>query len=117
MSYWVREVAGWLLVLVGLWLFWQSYDMLLRKRVFEAVPTVFMGFIVFRGGVHLLKIAVAARVARSLPEVQTAAAPVRRTPRLPVRQVGPTAPETVLPGPKTSGRPKAAAGRPGERGA
>lgn len=117
MSYWAREVAGWLLVLVGLWLFWQSYDLLLRKRVFEAVPAVFMGFIVFRGGVHLLKIAVAARVARALPETPGATAPVRKsTARLPVRQVGPTKPEAVLPGPKTSGRPKAMADRSGERG-
>lgn len=102
MSYWAREIAGWALVVVGLVLFWQAYDLLLRKRVFEAVPVVFMGFIVFRGGVHLLKIAVAARVARALPEAQ-AAAPARRPVRVAVRPIGPTSPEAVLPGPKTTG--------------
>ena len=46
MSYWAREIAGWLLILVGLIAFYQAYDLLLRKRIFEAVPMTFVGFIV-----------------------------------------------------------------------
>lgn len=102
MSYWVREVGGWLLVLAGLYLFGQAYDLLLRRRLFEAVPAVFMGFVVFRGGIHLLKVAVAAQAARRLPEA-LAGAGGRKLARPVGRPVGPTRPDTVLPGPKTAG--------------
>ena len=62
MTYWLREVAGWALVAVGLFAFWQAYDLLLGKRLFEAGPLVVIGIIVFRGGIHLLKVAVAAHI-------------------------------------------------------
>ena len=103
MSYWAREVGGWVLVVAGLGAFVQAYDMLLRKRLFEAGPMVFVGFIVFRGGIHLLKVAAAAQAARSLPEPATGTAGGRRLPRPVARPVGPTRPDTVLPGPKTAG--------------
>jgi hypothetical protein len=82
-SYVVREVAGWALVLLGVFIFWQTIQMLnpprvpatdasangdrgalvqeFPPRVFEAPAIAFIGFIVFRGGIHLLKVAVAAR--------------------------------------------------------
>ena len=111
MSYWLREVAGWALVLVGLYTFWQSYDFLLRKRVFEAGPLSFIGFIVFRGGIHVLKVAVAAQAARNLP------AGLTHTPKKPGRPggrpVGPTPSKSVLPGPHTS-RPRQPAGGRGD---
>ncbi len=64
MRFWVREIAGWLLVLIGLFVFWVSLSMLLANppRLLEVGPTIFIGFIVFRGGIHLLKVAMAARV-------------------------------------------------------
>lgn len=103
MMYWVREIAGWALVVGGLAVFWTAYNLLLAKRVFEAGPVVFIGFVVFRGGVHLLKVAVAARAARQLPE------PAKKTPtRRPLgstRPIGPTPAKTVLPGPRN--RPRA----------
>ena len=105
MSYWVREVAGWALVVIGLVQFFNAYDLLLRKRVFEAGPVVFIGFIVFRGGIHLLKVAVAAQAARALPEAAKPAP--RRGPGLGSRPVGPTPSSQVLPGPQTSRRPAA----------
>jgi hypothetical protein len=95
-AYWSREIAGWVLVLAGLYAFVVAYDLLLSKRIFEAAPMVFIGFIVFRGGVHVLKVAVAAQAARNLPE--TAQSATRRVARAPVRPVGPTAPSEVLPG-------------------
>lgn len=101
MSYWWREVAGWGLVLVGLFGFWRAYELLLSKRVFEAGPLVVIGIIVFRGGIHLLKVAVAAQAARAMPE------PAKQTTRRAVgtaRPIGPTDVKTVKPGP----RPKAA---------
>ena len=98
MSYWLREIAGWGLVLLGLIIFWTAYNLLLDKRVFEAAPLTFVGFIVFRGGIHLLKVAVAAQAARSLPEA--VAPPPRRPLRPGGRPIGPTPVRSVMPGPK-----------------
>lgn len=99
-AYWSREVAGWLLILGGLWAFWTGYGMLTNRRIFEAAPMAFMGFIVFRGGVHLLKVAVAAQAARTLPE--SAAQPAtRKASRMPTKSIAPTAVKSVVPGPKS----------------
>jgi membrane-bound ClpP family serine protease len=98
-AYWSREIAGWALILIGLIFFARTYDLLLNKRVFEAAPMAFIGFIVFRGGIHVLKVAVAAQAARSLPE-SAARATARRVVRATARPVGPTPAKSVLPGPK-----------------
>lgn len=67
MHYWIREVAGWLLVLAGLFVFYVCCAKLLdttnRNWLLEAGPLTLIGIVVFRGGIHLLKVAVAARVA------------------------------------------------------
>ena len=61
--FWTREIAGWLLIILGLITFWLSYSVLLKnQRIMEAGPQVLMGIIIFRGGIHLLKVAVAARI-------------------------------------------------------
>jgi hypothetical protein len=65
MRFWVREVAGWLLVGLGLFVFYVSYLWLTADPghfILEAGPIAFIGFVIFRGGIHLLKVAVAARV-------------------------------------------------------
>jgi hypothetical protein len=98
-AYWTREIAGWLLILLGLYFFWQSYNNLMRGWIFQATPLTFVGFIVFRGGIHVLKVAVAAQAARSLPGVAQPTA--RRITRIPTRVVGPTPAQSVIPGPKT----------------
>jgi len=108
-AYWSREIAGWALILIGLIFFWQTYDLLLNKRVFEAAPMAFVGFIVFRGGIHVLKVAVAAQAARSLPD-SAARAAARRVVRATARPVGPTPAKSVLPGPKAA-RPTTGTGR------
>jgi hypothetical protein len=65
MGAWVREAAGWVLLGVGLAAFAVCYFVfLLQRRVVEAMILAFVGFTVFRGGLHLLKVAVAARAAR-----------------------------------------------------
>jgi hypothetical protein len=107
-AYWSREVAGWLLILAGLLTFWQAYVFLLDRRILEAGPLSFIGFIVFRGGVHVLKVAVAAQAARG--QTEAAQPPARRIGRLPTRAVGPTPSAAVKPGPKTA-RAGAATGR------
>ncbi len=99
MSYWFREIAGWGLILLGLYTFSNAYGLLLNKRVFEAGPAAFMGFVIFRGGIHLLKVAVAAQMARALPEMANAT--TRRMGRATGRPVGPTPAKAVLPGPKS----------------
>jgi hypothetical protein len=67
MRFWWRELAGWLLVGMGLYVFLICASRLLDPRpdwlpYLETGPLIVIGFIVFRGGIHLLKVAVAARV-------------------------------------------------------
>src|SRR5262249_50061637 len=65
MRFWVPGIAGWFLVLLGLFLFYASYTFLVREpssKILEAGPMAFIAFIIFRGGIHLLKVAMAARV-------------------------------------------------------
>jgi hypothetical protein len=83
MTYWLREAAGWLLLLAGLWFFGLAYDYCERLKVFEAGVMAVIGIVVFRGGIHLLKVAVAARVCRQAqdrlyPAAPAAAGPVGR---------------------------------------
>lgn len=106
-AYWSREVAGWALVLIGLYAFWTAYALVMNKLIIQAAPLVFIGFFIFRGGLHILKVAVAAQASRSLPE---AAPTERRAPKLAAKFTGPAQPRAVLPGP-TSGKPT-----PGGRG-
>ena len=61
----------------------RAYDLLLNKRIFESAPVVFIGFIVFRGGTHILKVAVAAQAALNLPESLQPRAGASRKKRLP----------------------------------
>jgi hypothetical protein len=59
---WIRELAGWLLIGLGLLVFLYALETLERGRPIEAGPATLIGIVVFRGGIHLLKVAVAARV-------------------------------------------------------
>jgi len=66
MRFWWREIAGWLLVGLGLYVFFIVASLLLDPRItyvpyLSTGPLILMGFIVFRGGIHLLKVAIAAR--------------------------------------------------------
>jgi hypothetical protein len=62
--FWIREILGWLLVLAGLYVFYIAMQLLLRDGPFilEAPMFVAIGFFVFRGGLQVLKVAVAGRV-------------------------------------------------------
>lgn len=62
MRFWSREAAGWALLAAGLVAFATSYVLLLGGSIVEAAVLVPIGIFVFRGGIHLLKAAVAARV-------------------------------------------------------
>jgi len=66
--HWVREIAGWLLIALGLYAFYLAmYVYLPNGKYLESVPAVIIGLLIFRGGIHLLKVAVAARVCRRAP--------------------------------------------------
>ena len=63
MRYWWREMAGWALVGIGLLIFgWAILLLTVYHAIFDTGPMVLAGIFVFRGGIHLLKVAVAARV-------------------------------------------------------
>ena len=64
MRFWFRELAGWLLIGLGLYVFFACYAILVNQgpHLIEAGPLTFIGFIIFRGGIHLLKVATAARI-------------------------------------------------------
>ncbi len=94
MRFWVREIAGWLLVLLGLFVFYVCFAVLLTDAplILESIPLTVIGIVVFRSGIHLLKVAVAARVclhaqallrdeARARPQGQPAVRPRGSVPR------------------------------------
>jgi hypothetical protein len=65
--FWIREIAGWLLVIAGVYILTIALAVLLvpsptPPKIIEAPGIIFVGFVIFRGGIHLLKVAVAARV-------------------------------------------------------
>ena len=64
MTYWIREIAGWLLVAMGLYIFLLVYEHLQLRRPVDGGILAIIGVFVFRGGIHLLKVAVAARICR-----------------------------------------------------
>lgn len=86
MRFWLREVAGWLLVILGLYVFRVCYQLLTDwsqppgHYLLEAGPLAFIGFVIFRGGIHLLKVAIAARLCLEGPP-----APAERPARPPLR--------------------------------
>jgi hypothetical protein len=62
MRFWIREAAGWVLVLLGLAAFGLAIWFLLNGRYIATGPASLIGIFLFRGGIHLLKVAVAARI-------------------------------------------------------
>lgn len=62
MSYWLREVMGWVLVAVGLAVFGLVILHLIEGLVYQTMGMVVIGIFTFRGGIHLLKVAIAARI-------------------------------------------------------
>ncbi len=58
------EVAGWLLVALALWAVFEAFSLLTKDQpsLLPVGPLTFFGFVLFRGGIHLLKVSVAAQV-------------------------------------------------------
>lgn len=68
MRFWTREAAGWALIAIGLVAFGTCYVLLLNDSIIQAAIMVPIGVFIFRGGIHLLKTAVAARVVMDTAE-------------------------------------------------
>jgi hypothetical protein len=62
MRFWWRELSGWFLIGLGLLFFVLVYELCMGHYVVEAWPMAIIGIVVFWGGVHLLKVAIAARI-------------------------------------------------------
>jgi hypothetical protein len=80
MRYWAREVAGWVLLVLGLFLFYRCYGMVTlpdRAYILEGWVLAFIGIFLFRGGLHLIKVAVAARICQESTEPAAPTRPLR----------------------------------------
>jgi hypothetical protein len=63
MSFWIREIVGWFLMAVGLFAYLICYGFfLVADRVVAAGILAGIATMIFRGGLHLVKVATAARV-------------------------------------------------------
>jgi hypothetical protein len=62
MTYWTREIAGWLLLAFGVGVLAMVIVALSNGHVWQSGPMAVVGIFLFRGGIHLLKVALAARV-------------------------------------------------------
>ena len=95
MRYWLREIGGWVLTGIGLFIFVLVYWLCNQRnepRYVEAMTMAVVGIFVFRGGINLLKTAVAARVCEQAQDrlyPGPASPPVR--PAAPPRGLVPTA--------------------------
>jgi len=61
-AFWLREISGWVLTSLGIFMFFIVYEFCERRWIFEAGIFGILGVFVFRGGIHLLKVAIAARI-------------------------------------------------------
>ena len=69
----VRELIGWMLVCLGLYVFRISLvDYFNRALAVEGIVTAAMGVVLFRGGLQLVKVSVAARALRNKEAPQVA---------------------------------------------
>jgi hypothetical protein len=64
MQLWTREVVGWVLIALGVYVFFRAFILLTEGHQFmlEGGTITLIGVVLFRGGIHLLKIAVAAHI-------------------------------------------------------
>jgi hypothetical protein len=63
MRFWIREFAGWVLMVLSLYVFYYVFRLLTDpRRYVEGGALTLIGIVIFRGGIHLLKIATAARI-------------------------------------------------------
>ncbi|HEV2946658.1 MAG TPA: hypothetical protein VGX70_04745 [Gemmataceae bacterium] len=86
MRFWIREILGWFLVGLGLFAFYMCVVLLFNHSIIEVGPLFVIGIVVFRGGIHLLKVAVAARICMEAQAKMPggSATPVKAKPKQPL---------------------------------
>jgi hypothetical protein len=64
MIYWIRELLGWTLLAAGLFVFYVAMRALLQDGpyILEGPMMIAIGFVIFRGGLQVLKVSLAGRV-------------------------------------------------------
>ena len=105
MSVWFREVVGWILLGLGVAAFVICYThFLLQRWIIEAGMLATVGVFLFRGGMHLLKVATAARAAQDVRNeiAMSKPAPTRRVTSLTNIVPAGRPRHTVVPGPKAN---------------
>lgn len=63
MFFWFREIAGWLLVLLSLWILSFGLQYVENRQIVEGGVVAMIGLGVMRAGVLLVRVSTAARVA------------------------------------------------------
>ena len=88
--FWTREIAGWLLLFLGLVGFYACAVLIFNTtHIWESALMTVISVFVFRGGIHLIKVAVAARICQQAQErlfrddTTAAVVPPARTARRP----------------------------------
>jgi hypothetical protein len=91
MRFWLREIMGWLLLFLGtaLWLLIVLFLIADPPEFITASMLVLPSIFIFRGGIHLLKVAAAVRVCleadrRDKPAVVQPSAPRAAAAKIPV---------------------------------
>jgi hypothetical protein len=88
MRFWMRELAGWVLVCIGLFIGFLVYLLCLSHHLVEVWALAIFGIFVFRGGIHLLKVAIAARICLQAQERLYPSADLRPRPAaVPARRI------------------------------
>lgn len=62
MFFWIREIAGWILVIIGLGLVLLALSFLSDRQVVEGGVATMAAIFIFRGGLLLIRISTAARI-------------------------------------------------------
>ncbi len=63
MFFWIREIAGWLLVLLSLWVLSIGLQYVQNRQIVEAGVVAVIGLGIMRSGILLVRVSTAARVA------------------------------------------------------
>lgn len=68
MSFWWRELSGWLLIGLSMFGFVLVYELCLGHYLTEMGVIAVISLVVFWGGIQLLKVAIAARICQQAQE-------------------------------------------------
>ena len=71
--YWAREIAGWLLVAAGLYGYLLCFGVfLMQEKAMTGTIAAGIATVIFRGGLHLVRVATAARLVQQSRRAESA---------------------------------------------